>query len=97
MGFITVFRTATFPKLLEVVGGKKILVSEFLSHLVVAIKNENDLEFLILIKNLLLQGSDLDVIQIMLLAGVDVITVRVDDVQMARGDERRRRPVDSLA
>ena len=30
-------------------------------------------------------------------AGVDVITVRVDDVPMAREDERRRRPVDSLA
>ena len=32
-----------------------------------------------------------------LLAGVDVITVRVDGVPMARADEGRRRPVDSLA
>ena len=32
-----------------------------------------------------------------LLAGVDVITVRVDDVPIAKADERRRRPVDVLA
>ena len=32
-----------------------------------------------------------------LLAGVDVITVQVDDVPMARADEGLRRPVDSLA
>ena len=31
------------------------------------------------------------------LAGVDVITVRVDDVVMASADEGRRRLVDSLA
>ena len=30
-------------------------------------------------------------------AGVDVITVRVDDMLMARADEGRRRLVDSLA
>ena len=30
-------------------------------------------------------------------AGVDVITVRVDDVVMARGDEGRRRLVAALA
>lgn len=32
-----------------------------------------------------------------LLAGVDVVTVRVDDVPIARVDELRRRPVAALA
>ena len=32
-----------------------------------------------------------------LLAGMDVITARIDDVQIAGGDERQRRPVDVLA